>query len=71
MAAPYLKGGFGGEFMRSIELIIYGLRCNGATIYDIDAEIDYREKHFTVNDEKCFAYSLEELKLAKSGWNIY
>lgn len=57
--------------MSSIELIIYGLRCNGATIHDIDAEIDYREKHFTVNDEKCFAYSLEELKLAKSGWNIY
>lgn len=57
--------------MRSVELIIYGLRRNGATIYDIDAEIDYREKHFTVSDEKCFTYSLEELKLAKAEWNKY
>lgn len=60
-----------GNFVSKIELTINNLRHGGCTWYDVEAEIQFRKRHFTVNDEKCFSYTTEELETALENWNVY
>lgn len=53
------------------KLVIINLRHRGATKYDIEAEINFRKNHITVNDEKCFSYTTEELETALEYWNEF
>lgn len=57
--------------MNKTQLIIIGLRHRGATKYDIEAEINFRKNNITVNDDKCFSYTTEELEAASENWNKY
>lgn len=48
--------------------MINNLRERGASKYDIEAEIEYRNKSLSVYDPKCFGYRTEELEDALRHW---
>ena len=57
--------------MNKIEMIINNLRLRRVSKEEIEAEIQFRAKNLTVQNEKCFGYTLHELELAFHYWDEY
>lgn len=51
-------------------MIIYNLRHRGVTTDDLAAEIAFRQDSITVIDEKFFGYTMEELIVALTHWDV-
>lgn len=57
--------------MNKIEMIINNLRCRRVSKEEIETEIQFRTENLTVQNEKCFGYTLHELELAFHYWDEY
>ena len=57
--------------MNKIQMIINNLRCRSVSKEEIEAEINFRTENLTVQNEKCFGYTLHELELAFHYWDEY
>lgn len=57
--------------MNKEQMIINNLRHRKATVQEVEAEIEFRKQNGTLENEKCFGYTTEELEVALKWWNDY